>query len=121
MQTAIKAQLPLQPFPFLQVGQRVRIEEGVLAGVVGVIVRVKQSVNLVLSMTLLQRSVLLEINRDQVGVEQNLQLVSGEARPERLRQALTTRKRKLIRSEAVDLEYSFQSEFRLSGSRILLA
>jgi transcription antitermination factor NusG len=82
LQTAIKAQLPLQPFPFLQVGQRVQIEEGVLAGVVGIIVRVKQSVNLVLSVTLLQRSVLLEINRDQVAVEQNLQSVSGEARPD---------------------------------------
>jgi transcription antitermination factor NusG len=75
LQIAMKAQLPLQPFPFLQVGQRVRIEEGVLAGVVGIIVNVKRSVNLVLSVTLLQRSVLLEINRDQVDLEQNLQSV----------------------------------------------
>jgi transcription antitermination factor NusG len=82
LQTAIRTQLPVQPFPFLEVGQRVRIEEGVLAGVVGIIVRVKQAVNLVLSVTLLQRSVLLEINRDQVGVEQNLQLLSGEAQPD---------------------------------------
>jgi transcription antitermination factor NusG len=75
LQTAIKAQLPLQPFPFLQVGQRVRIGEGVLAGVVGIIVNIKRSVNLVLSVTLLQRSVMLEINRDQVDLEQNLQSV----------------------------------------------
>ena len=45
LQIALKAQLPLQPFPFLQIGQRVRIEEGVLAGVVGIIVSVKRSVN----------------------------------------------------------------------------
>jgi transcription antitermination factor NusG len=75
LQIAIKAQLPMQPFPFLQVGQRVRIEEGVLAGVVGTIVSVKRFVNLVLSVTLLQRSVLLEINRDQVDLEQNFQAV----------------------------------------------
>jgi transcription antitermination factor NusG len=75
LQTAIKAQLPLQPFPFLEVGQRVRIEAGVLAGVVGVIVSVKRSMSLVLSVTLLQRSVLLEINGDQVDLEQNVQLV----------------------------------------------
>ncbi len=75
LQIAMKAQLPLQPFPFLQVGQRVRIEAGVLAGVVGIVVNVKRSVNLVLSVTLLQRSVLLEINRDQVDLEQNVQSV----------------------------------------------
>jgi len=80
LQIAIKTQLPLQPFPFLQVGQRVRIEEGVLAGVVGIVVSVKRSVNLVLSVTLLQRSVLLEINRDQVDLDQNLRSVWGEAR-----------------------------------------
>ncbi len=78
LQIAIKAQLPLQPFPFPQVGQRVRIEEGVLAGVVGIIISVKRSVNLVLSVTLLQRSVLLEINRDQVDLERTLQSVWGE-------------------------------------------
>jgi transcription antitermination factor NusG len=75
LQTAIKAQLPLQPFPFLQVGQRVRIGEGVLEGVVGIVISLKRSVNLVLSVTLLQRSVMLEINRDQVDLEHNLQSV----------------------------------------------
>jgi transcription antitermination factor NusG len=75
LQIAIRAQLPLQPFPFLQVGQRVRIEQGVLAGVVGIVVRVKRSVNLVLSVTLLQRSILLEVDRDQIDLEQNLESV----------------------------------------------
>ena len=72
LQIAIKAQLPLQPYPFLQIGQRVRIEEGVLTGVVGVIVKLKQNVRLVLSVTLLQRSVLLEVNQDQVSRHQVL-------------------------------------------------
>lgn len=72
LQIAIKAQLPLQPYPFLQIGQRVRIEEGVLTGVVGVIVKLKQNVRLVLSVTLLQRSVLLEVDQDQVSRHQVL-------------------------------------------------
>ena len=78
LQTAIAADFPLQPFPFLQVGQRVRIEKGVLAGVVGIIIRLKQSLRLVLSVTLLQRSVLLEIDPHQVGVEREIQPAFGE-------------------------------------------
>lgn len=80
LQTAIKAQVPLQPFPFLQVGQRVRIEEGVLAGVVGIVIRFKQALRLVLSVTLLQRSVSLEIDRHQVSLEGELQSAAGEIR-----------------------------------------
>ena len=73
LQTAIKADLPLQPFPFLQLGQRVRIEEGALAGVVGIVIRCKQSLRLILSVTLLQRSVLLEIDPRQVSGEREIQ------------------------------------------------
>jgi transcription antitermination factor NusG len=76
LQKAVQAQFPLQPFPFLQIGQRVRIEEGVLAGVVGIVTRVKHSLCLVLSVTLLQRSVLLEIDQDRVSVEGSLQWTS---------------------------------------------
>jgi transcription antitermination factor NusG len=80
LQTAIKSDLPLQPFPFLQVGQRVRIEEGVLAGVVGIVIRCKQSLRLVLSITLLQRSVLLEIDQHQISVEREIQPALDETR-----------------------------------------
>jgi transcription antitermination factor NusG len=69
LQTAIQAQLPLLPFPFLEVGQRVRIDKGVLAGVEGIVISFKQCLRLVLSITLLQRSVLLEIDRDQISAE----------------------------------------------------
>ena len=78
LQTAIKSDLPLQPFPFLQVGQRVRIEDGALAGVVGIVIRCKQSLRLVLSITLLQRSVLLEIDQHQISVEREIQPALGE-------------------------------------------
>ncbi len=68
LQTAVKARLPIQPFPYLQVGQRVRIEEGALAGVEGIVIKLKQSLRLVLSISLLQRSVLLEVDRIGVSV-----------------------------------------------------
>jgi transcription antitermination factor NusG len=80
LQTAINADLPLQPFPFLQVGQRVRIQEGVLAGVVGIVIRFKQSLRLVLSVTLLQRSILLQIDPYQVSVEREIQAAFEETR-----------------------------------------
>ena len=66
LQTAIRAQLPIEPFPFLQGGQRVRIEGGAFAGIEGIVMGFKEKLRLVLSITLLQKSVLLEIGRDQV-------------------------------------------------------
>ena len=73
LRTVIRAQVPLYPFPFLQVGEKVRIEEGVLTGVVGVVVKLKESFRLVLSVTLLQRSVLLEVDGYQVSLERSAQ------------------------------------------------
>jgi transcription termination/antitermination protein NusG len=68
LQKAIRAGIALQPFPFVQVGQRVRIEQGMLAGVEGIMLGLKQTLRLVLSITLLQKSVLLEVARDEVAV-----------------------------------------------------
>jgi transcription antitermination factor NusG len=76
LQTAMNAHLSIQPFPFFQTGQKVRISKGVLAGVEGIIMTSKQCLRLVISITLLQRSVLLEIDRDQVCVERTLQLAA---------------------------------------------
>jgi transcription antitermination factor NusG len=79
LRVAIQADLPLEPFPFLQAGQRVRIEEGALKGVVGLVVRIKASLRLILSVTLLQRSVLLEIDRHQVSREAERRIDFGES------------------------------------------
>jgi transcription antitermination factor NusG len=70
LQTAVKAQLPIAPFPYLQIGQRVRIEEGALAGVEGIVIKLKQPLRLVLSISLLQRSVLLEVDSADVSARQ---------------------------------------------------
>jgi transcription antitermination factor NusG len=67
LQTAIGAGVPIQPYAFISDGERVRITSGVLAGVEGIVLKSKPSLRLVLSVTLLQRSVILEIDRDQVG------------------------------------------------------
>jgi len=74
LQTAIKAQIPIEPFPFVNAGQRVRITGGVLAGVEGIVLGEKAGLRLVLSITLLQRSVVLEIDRGQVRAEDNFDL-----------------------------------------------
>jgi transcription antitermination factor NusG len=70
LQTAMKAQFPVEPYPFVDTGQRVRIKSGALAGVEGIVIGCKQSLRLVLSIALLQRSVLLEVDRNQVIVEE---------------------------------------------------
>lgn len=66
LRTAMRARTELLPYPFLTAGQRVRITEGSLAGVEGIVVRVKSIPSLVLSISLLQRSVLLEIDPEAV-------------------------------------------------------
>jgi transcription antitermination factor NusG len=69
LQTALQLRLAAQPVPFLHTGQKVRITEGALAGVEGIVLGFKQCLRLVLSITLLRRSVVLEIDRDCVGLE----------------------------------------------------
>jgi transcription antitermination factor NusG len=66
LQTAIRARLSLQPFAFVNAGQRVRISSGVLAGMEGIVLKSKPGLRLILSVTLLQRSVMLEIDHDQI-------------------------------------------------------
>src|SRR5271154_2910630 len=62
IQTLVAAGVPHQPWPFLAAGDRVRIESGPLLGLEGILIDVKRSHRLVLSVTLLQRSVAVEID-----------------------------------------------------------
>jgi transcriptional antiterminator RfaH len=55
--------LPTVPWPYLEVGHTVRIEEGPLQGLSGLVVKIKSGLKLVLSVSLLQRSVAVEIDR----------------------------------------------------------
>jgi len=63
IQKVVQAQLPALPYPFLREGQRVRITEGPLAGVEGILVHTKPNKGLlVLSIELFQRSVAVEVD-----------------------------------------------------------
>jgi transcription antitermination factor NusG len=67
IQRAVKNGLATMPWPYLQVGHVARIEEGPLRGMTGIIVKIKSGMKLVLSVTLLQRSVAVEVDRSWLG------------------------------------------------------
>jgi transcription antitermination factor NusG len=62
MKTAVGSGLLSQPWPFLQAGDRVHIERGPLRGLEGILLEVRGEQRLVLSVTLLQRSVAVVID-----------------------------------------------------------
>jgi transcription antitermination factor NusG len=66
IQTCIQSGLPRQPWPFPQIGQRVRVEYGPLRGLEGVLLSMKGGHRLVLSVTLLQRSVAVQLDESWV-------------------------------------------------------
>lgn len=59
----LRSGLAPQPWPFLQAGSRVAIERGALAGLRGIVIKTEKAYRLVVSITLLQRSVAVEIDR----------------------------------------------------------
>jgi transcription antitermination factor NusG len=61
IQSAVNSGLPSQPYPFLQIGQRVRIDSGPLWGLQGVLLGFKGNHRLVLSVTLLKRSIAVQL------------------------------------------------------------
>jgi transcription antitermination factor NusG len=68
IRTLVASGIPNQPCPFLEVGNRVRIESGALRGLEGVLMELKGKRRLVLSITLLQRSVAVEVDSEVVSV-----------------------------------------------------
>lgn len=56
--------LQAQPWPYLKTGDIARIQYGPLRGLTGIVVGVKSDLKFVLSVTLLQRSVAVEVDRD---------------------------------------------------------
>jgi transcription antitermination factor NusG len=80
IQAMVASGIPNQPWPFLATGDRVRIESGPLSGLEGILIEFKGNHRLVLSVTLLQRSVAVEIDSAFVA---SLRSSSGP-RPERV-------------------------------------
>jgi transcription elongation factor/antiterminator RfaH len=62
LQVAVSSGVARQPWPYLEVGQRVRVNYGALAGLEGILVNLKGNHRVVLSVTLLQRSVAMEVD-----------------------------------------------------------
>ena len=63
VQAIVRSRLGAQPCPFLQVGQRVLIRAGPLAGLEGILLQMRNGYRLIVSVTLLQRSVAVEIHQ----------------------------------------------------------
>jgi transcription termination/antitermination protein NusG len=57
---------PVQPWPFLRSGQRIRVQAGPLLGAEGIFLSVKDEYHLVVSITLLQRAVSVVVEKDAV-------------------------------------------------------
>jgi hypothetical protein len=63
IQTLVLSGAQAEPWPYLEVGKRVRIEDTALHGLEGILIGFKGSRRIVVSVSLLRRSVALEIDR----------------------------------------------------------
>jgi transcription antitermination factor NusG len=59
-------EMRIEPYPYLKVGQRVRVRAGALQGLEGILVRKKNITRLVVSLDLIMRSVAVEIDAAEV-------------------------------------------------------
>jgi transcription antitermination factor NusG len=80
LQAVVISGLQAEPRSYLNIGEKVRIEVGPLAGVEGILLAAKGSNRLVISVSLLQRSVSVEINESWVKpVASSLRLLHSPA------------------------------------------
>lgn len=66
VQRVIASGLRAEPWPFLEVGQKIRIDDEALQGLEGILINFKGNRRIVVSVSLLRRSVALEIDRSKV-------------------------------------------------------
>jgi transcription antitermination factor NusG len=66
LQMAVRSGIASQPWPYLKAGERVRVNYGLLSGLEGILINFKGNHRVVLSVTLLQRSLALEVDLDWV-------------------------------------------------------
>jgi transcription antitermination factor NusG len=59
----VSSGLRAEPWPYLEIGQQIRIQEGALSGLEGILISLRGSRRIVVSVSLLCRSVSLEIDR----------------------------------------------------------
>jgi transcription antitermination factor NusG len=63
IRTVVSSGLATEPWSFLEVGQRVRLESGPLTGIEGILVETSDRHRVVVSVTLLKRSVAVAVER----------------------------------------------------------
>jgi transcription antitermination factor NusG len=68
IRVAIRSGLPVEPWPVTGVGQKVRVESGPLYGLEGTLLQDKGAYRVVIAVSLLNRSVAVEIDRGSLGV-----------------------------------------------------
>lgn len=81
IQRAVEEPSRVEPYPFLNCGERIRVTRGCLEGVEGVLIRKKNQYRLVLSLDMLARSVAVEIDASDVqsAAERNMAgLLAGQ-------------------------------------------
>ena len=83
LQSMTGANLPLEPWPAFETGQKIKILHGPLAGVEGHVVRDAAKPRLVVSVSLLRRSVVTQINREYLEP-----LVYAQQPPSRMRRPI---------------------------------
>jgi transcription antitermination factor NusG len=66
VKAVLRSGLAAQPWPYLAAGSRIYLEAGPLAGLEGIVTNADKIYRLVVSVSLLQRSVAVEIDRDWV-------------------------------------------------------
>lgn len=66
LQRVVASRRGVTPWPFLHIGERVRVDAGTLAGLEGMLVDVRGGQRVVVSIRLLQRAVAVELHADAV-------------------------------------------------------
>lgn len=78
IQRVEKSGLSTMPWPYVQVGHVARIDEGPLRGVSGIVIGIKSELKLVLSVSLLQRSMAVEIDPSWIGAAYPVQSFANQ-------------------------------------------
>jgi transcription antitermination factor NusG len=80
-QGVLRSGLTVRSWPFLHRGDWVRIEEGPLSGVTGILIDDRKTYRVVVSVELIQRSIAVEVDRDAVSALKSAQPAKKSAQP----------------------------------------
>lgn len=66
VQAVVRSGISAEPWPYLGVGERVRIHNNAMSGLEGILVRFRGTNRIVISVSLLRRSIALEVDRSDI-------------------------------------------------------